>query len=319
MLNYIAQRLVLAALTLLGLTVLVFVLIRVVIPVDTIDVALAASESNADPDHAQRLREEYGLDGPLPVQYLRWLGGVVTGDFGTSFYTRQPVASEIASKITVSAEVGLLALLITVMLAIPIGILSAVMQDSLPDYLLRGGAILFYAIPGFWIATLVLVFGSMWFNWAPSIEYVDFWRDPVKNLQHVYLPVLLLALAPIGNMIRLVRTQVLEVIRQDYVRTARAKGLAPASVYTRHVLRNSLLPIVTTIGLLVPSVVAGTVIFEQIFLLPGMGRYLLEAIQRLDLYVIMGTNLFFGALLILANLAVDMSYGFIDPRVRMAA
>src|SRR5690606_29436042 len=127
-------------------------------------------------------------------------------------------------------------LLITVMLAIPIGILSAVMQDSLPDYLLRGGAILFYAIPGFWIATLVLVFGSMWFNWAPSIEYVDFWRDPVKNLQHVYLPVLLLALAPIGNMIRLVRTQVLEVIRQDYVRTARAKGLAPASVYTRHVL-----------------------------------------------------------------------------------
>lgn len=297
---------------------LIFILIRVVMPVDAIDIALAASESSADPARQQRLREEFGITGPLPLQYGRWLGGVATGNLGTSFFTGRSVAEDIRMKLPVSVEVGMLALSITLIVAIPIGILSAARQDSLSDYIFRGGAILFYAIPGFWIATLVLVFGSLWFGWAPSITYIEPWRDPVGNLKHVYLPVLLLGLGPIGTMTRLVRTQVLEVIRQDYVRTAWAKGLGPRPVYFRHVFRNSLLPIVTVVGLQIPSLLAGTVIFEQIFLLPGMGRYLLESLQRLDLFVIMGTNLFFGVILITSNLLVDISYGVIDPRVRVA-
>src|SRR5581483_2643268 len=160
----------------------------------------------------------------------------------------------------------------------------------------------------FWIATLVLVFGNLWFNFAPNTDYHHLWVDPAANLKQVVLPVILLGLGPMGTMIRLVRTQVLEVVRQDYVRTARAKGLSSQTVYTRHVLRNSLLPIVTVIGLQIPNVIAGTVIFEQIFVLPGVGRYLLDAVQRLDLYVLMATNLFFGSLIVFANLIVDTSY-----------
>ena len=176
----------------------------------------------------------------------------------------------------------------------------------MPDYIARGGAIMFYALPGFWIGTLVLVFGGRWFGWAPPIAYVEPWVDPWGNFKHVITPMLILGLSPIGIQIRLIRTQVLEVMRQDYVRTARAKGLGPRSVYSRHILRNALLPFVTVIGLALPGVVGGTVIFEQIFLVPGVGRYLLESLTRLDLYVVMATNLFFGALLVFANIIVDV-------------
>jgi peptide/nickel transport system permease protein len=221
-------------------------------------------------------------------------------------------------RIPISLELGMGALLISVVFSIPIGLMSAAMQDSLPDYVARGGAILFYALPGFWIATLVLVYGSKWFAWAPEIDYKDPWVDPIGNFKQVIIPMLILGLSPIGVQIRLVRTQVLEVIRQDYVRTARAKGLGTQSIYFRHVLRNALLPFITVLGLALPGVVGGTVIFEQIFVIPGVGRYLLESLNRLDLYVIMATNLFFGGLLVISNIAVDVSYAFIDPRIRLA-
>ncbi len=316
MAKYVAQRLLLSIPTLIGLTLVVFFVLRVVIPIDAVDLKFA-SAGVSDPEKAKELREELGITGPLAVQYLRWAGRLVSGDFGKSFYTGRTVAEELILRVPTSLEVGLGALLITIVIAIPVGILSAVKQDSFADYISRGGAIFFYAIPGFWIATLVLVFSSLWFNWAPPTEYHDLWVDPWANLKQVTLPIVLLGLSPIGTLIRLVRTQVLEIIRQDYVRTARAKGLPSRTVYTRHVLRNSLLPIVTVIGLQVPNLVAGTVIFEQVFVLPGVGRYLLDAVQRLDLFVLMATNLFFGTLIVMANLAVDVSYGFIDPRVRL--
>ena len=314
--KYVAQRLLLSIPTLIGLTLVVFFVLRVVIPIDAVDLKFA-SAGVSDPEKAKELRQELGITGPLAVQYLRWAGRLASGDFGKSFYTGRTVAEELILRVPTSLEVGLGALLITIVIAIPVGILSAVRQDSFADYISRGGAILFYAIPGFWIATLILVFSSLWFNWAPPTEYHDLWVDPWANLKQVALPIVLLGLSPIGTLIRLVRTQVLEIIRQDYVRTARAKGLPSRTVYTRHVLRNSLLPIVTVIGLQVPNLVAGTVIFEQVFVLPGVGRYLLDAVQRLDLFVLMATNLFFGTLIVMANLAVDVSYGFIDPRVRL--
>lgn len=315
--KYIVRRLLLAVPTLIGLTLLIFFVMRVIIPVDVVDIASAVTE-NIDPAREARLRSEFGLDGPLPVQYLRWASKIARGDFGQSFFTGQSVSSEMMRRIPVSLEMGLLSLAITVVIAIPVGMISAVKQDTLPDYLFRGGAILFYAIPGFWLAILVLVFGSILFNWAPSIEYRTLWADPLQNLKHISLPVILLGLHPAGVLIRLVRTQILEVLRQDYVRTARAKGLGTKDLYSRHVLRNALLPIVTVLGLQVPAILSGTVIFETIFLVPGVGRYLIDSLLRLDLWVIMATNLFFGTVLIMSNLIVDISYGFIDPRVRLS-
>jgi peptide/nickel transport system permease protein len=316
--KYVIQRLALGVPTLLGLTVLVFVLIRVLIPVDVVDLASADAEV-VDPELEQRLREEFGIDGSLPEQYLQWLGGIVTGDSGKSFYTGRSVSTELRRRIPVSLELGLGSLFISLVVAIPVGLYSAARQDTLADYLARGGAILFYAIPGFWIATLVLVFGSKWFGWAPPIEYKDLWEDPGANVKQMIAPMVILGLSPIGIQIRLIRTQVLEVIRQDYIRTARAKGVGPRQLYFRHVLRNALLPLVTVIGLALPGIVAGTVIFEQVFVIPGVGRYLLDSLNRLDLFVILGTNLFFGTLLVISNIVVDVSYGFIDPRVRLAS
>ena len=315
--RYVAQRLLLSIPTLVGLTIAVFFVVRVVVPVDSVDLKFAGA-GVADPERAAELRKELGITGPVPLQYVGWATKMLRGDFGKSFYTGRSVTEEMASRLPVSMEVGLGALVITVVMAIPIGILAAVKQDSLADYASRGTAILFYALPGFWVATLVLVFGNLWFDFAPSTDYQSLWVNPLANLAQVAMPVLLLGLAPIGTMTRLVRTQVLEVIRQDYIRTARAKGLSSRVVYTRHVLRNAMLPIVTVIGLQVPNLIAGTVIFEQIFVLPGVGRYLLDAVQRLDLYVLMATNLFFGTLIVMANLAVDVSYALIDPRIRLS-
>jgi len=302
--------------TLLGLTALLFVLLSVVLPVDVIDIAVAESGSGSAAEQA--LREQYGFDGPLVVRYVKWLGAVVSGDLGESFFTGRSVTEELRGRVPVSVELGIGALIITVLCAIPIGMVSAAKQDSAADYLARGGAILFYAVPGFWVATLVLVFGSLWFNWAPATKYQQLWEDPRANVAQLVLPMLILGLQPIGTMVRLVRTQVLEVLRQDYVRTARAKGLSSQNVYFRHVLRNTMIPLVTVIGLQLPRLVAGTVIFETIFVLPGVGRYLLDSLQRLDFYVVLGTNLFFAVLLVVANLVVDISYGFIDPRIRLA-
>ena len=314
--RYVTQRVLMAVPTLVVLTLVIFFVVRVVIPVDSVDLKFAGAGVD-DPQRAQELREELGITGPLPLQYLRWAGKILQGDFGRSFYTGRSVAVELMLRVPVSIEVGLGALFITIVSAIPLGILSAVKQDSTADYATRGSAIFFYAVPGFWLATLVLVFGNRWFGFAPNVEYQQLWHDPWANIKQVALPIVLLGLSPIGTMIRLTRTQVLEVIRQDYVRTARAKGLSSFTIYSRHVLRNSLLPIVTVIGGRIPELVAGTVIFEQIFVLPGVGRYLLDAIQRLDLYVLMATNLFFGALIVFMNLVVDVSYGFIDPRIRL--
>ncbi|MGE0542663.1 MAG: ABC transporter permease [Dehalococcoidia bacterium] len=315
--NYIIQRLALTVPTILGLTVLVFFLLHVVIKTDAVDIMLAEYGS-ADPELAQQLREEFGLGGSMVTQYLRWLGNILTGDLGTSLFTKRSVASELATRMPTSIEIGVGALMLSTIIAIPIGIISAVKQDSLPDYVLRGSAILLDAIPGFWAATLVLVFGSVWFGWAPPLEYRSLWEDPVANLKIMITPMILLGLQPVGRMVRLVRTQVLEIVRQDYVRTATAKGLGWRPLYTRHVLRNALLPVVTVIGLQLPRLIAGTVIFETVFGLPGVGRYLLDAVGRLDYPVILATNLVFGLTLILANLIVDVSYGWIDPRIRFS-
>lgn len=314
--TYILGRIAAAIPTVLGLTLLVFLLLRVALPTDAAEL-VASDRGQGDPRLTEQLREDMGLSGSMPAQYAGWLWDIARGDLGTSFYTGRSVRSELARRVPTSLELGLGALLITIVVGIPIGILSAVRQDSSIDYLVRGTAILAYAVPGFWAATLVLVYGSRYFGWAPPIDYQPIWEDPVANLKQMFAPMLLLSLQPTGRMARLVRTQVLEVLRDDYVRTARAKGLRPIPIYGRHVLRNAMIPIVTVIGLQVPGLLAGSVVFEQIFVLPGVGAYLLTAVSTLDYQVVLATNLLFGVILVTANIVVDASYGFIDPRIRL--
>jgi len=317
MAQYAIQRVALMIPTLLGLTLVIFFALRVLVPTDAVD--LAYDEPGIpDPERMQQLREEYNLAGPLPLQYLRWLAGVARGDLGKSFSSGRPVTEELFRRVPTSLQLGMGALIITMVIAIPVGLVSAARQDTWIDYLARGSAIFFYAVPHFWIAIMVVLWASIWFGWAPSTQYRSFMEDPVQNLKHIWLPVVILGLNATGTMIRLTRTQVLEVVKADYVRTARAKGLTSNAIYSRHVLRNSLLPIITIVGLQVPNIVAGTVIFEQIFLVPGVGRYLLQALQRLDIYVILGVNLFLGLVLVFSNLIVDIIYGIVDPRIRLS-
>lgn len=313
--TYVIHRVALAIPTLLALTALIFFALRVMVPIDAFEAAYAGT--TADPVRIQELREEHGLAGPLPLQYLGWLGGTVRGDLGRSFFSDRSVTEELMMRVPTSLELGLGALVLTIVVAIPIGMLSAARQDTWLDYLARGTGIFLYAVPSFWVAIMIVVFASVFLNWAPSLQYRTLWDDPVANLKHIWLPMLILGLNSTGSMIRLTRTQVLEVMNQDYVRTARAKGLSTRDIYFRHILRNSLLPIVTVIGLQLRNIVAGTIIFEQIFLVPGVGRYLLQSLQRLDIYVVLGTNLFFGSVLIISNLVVDLTYGLIDPRIRV--
>jgi len=311
--RYLARRLALLLPTLLGVSIVVFVLVRL-LPGDATTLMLQDAKSTAADEAA--LRHQLGLDQPLAVQYVRWLSTLAHGDLGTSFKSHNPVRDELAGRIPVTAELGVLALLISAGLAIPIGVLSAVRQDSWPDYVARSTAIGLLAIPGFWLGTLVVTLPSVWWQWTPPLRYTRLLDDPPKNLAQVIVPALILGLGLSGGLMRLIRTQMLEVLRQDFVRTASAKGLAEHAVVVRHALKNAFIPALTVLGLQVSLLVSGTVVLESIFVLPGMGRYLLEAVQARDYPAIQALNLLFAVAIILANLLVDLLYGWLDPRVR---
>jgi peptide/nickel transport system permease protein len=262
------------------------------------------------------LREQYGLTASLPVQYLRWLGQILRGDLGRSLFNGRPVAQEIRDRLPVSFELGLVGLLSGLLFSVPMGVLSAVRQDRWPDYVLRGLAILLNAMPGFWLAILIITFGSLWFQWAPPLDFAYLHDDPIRHVKIMLLPALLIGLTPSAGLVRIVRTQMLEVLRQDYIRTAHAKGLDGRAVVLRHGLRNALIPVVTVVGLSLPGLIAGTALFESIFTLPGMGQYLVSSVGNLDYPVIQSTNLIFATLIVTANLLVDLSYTVLDPRIR---
>jgi peptide/nickel transport system permease protein len=218
--------------------------------------------------------------------------------------------------VPVSFELGVWGQTSAILASVPLGVWAALRQDQAPDYFFRSLAILLNAVPGFWIAVLVITFGSIWFNWAPPITFKYITEDPIGHVKIMMLPALIIGLTPSGGLLRLVRTQMLEVLRQDYIRTAHAKGLSQTTVLYKHALRNALIPVVTVIGVGLPNIIAGTVIFEQIFIIPGMGRYLVDAVNNLDYPVIQGLNLVFAGLLMFSVLLVDVSYAFLDPRIR---
>ena len=318
MARYVTQRLLLAALTIWLVSIIVFTLLRVVVPIfygDAVDV-IAAEYSHSDPARAAALREEYGLSGNLVVSYLEWAGNMARGNLGESLFNGRPITQEMHDRLPVSVELGIIGLLSGLLFSVPLGVAAAVAQDRWPDYFLRTFAILLNSLPGFWLAILIITFGNKWFNWAPPLNFAYLTEDPVAHIKIMLLPALLIGLTPSAGLVRLVRTQMLEVLRQDYIRTAHAKGLSDRTVIIRHALRNSLIPVVTVVGLTLPTLIAGTAIFESIFTLPGMGRYLVSSVSSLDYPVIMGSVFVFSVIIVLANLAVDLSYTVLDPRIR---
>lgn len=317
--RYVTQRLLLAGLTLVLVSMIVFTLLRVIVPLfygDAVDV-IAAEYGGTDPELVKQLKKDYGLSDALIPQYVGWVGSIVRGDLGESLFNGRPVTQEIIDRIPVSLELGLVGLISSVIMSVPLGVAAAVAQNRWPDYFLRTSAILIDSIPGFWLAIMIITFGSIWFNWAPPLRFAYIQDDPIAHIKIMALPALLIGLTPSGALIRLVRTQMLEVMRQDYIRTAHAKGLTGRAVIMSHALRNALLPVVTVIGLSLPGLIAGTAIFEAIFSLPGMGLYLVSSVSNLDYPVIMATVFIFSVLIVLSNLLVDISYTIIDPRVRL--
>jgi len=309
---YIVRRLLLVIPTLIGVSVIVFSLVRL-LPGDAVAML---QQDYAYASDADELRARLGLDRPVQTQYFDWLGNVAHGNLGTSLRSNQPVTAEILNRLPVTAELGFMAIVIGLLIAIPVGVISAVRQDTRTDYLARGTAIAMLAIPGFWLGTLVITMPSIWWQWAPPLRYTRLWDDPGKNLGQMILPAIILGIALSGTVMRLTRAQMLEVLRQDYVRTAAAKGLDELAVVVRHALRNAFIPVLTLLGLEVAIIVGGAVVIENVFALPGMGRYLLEGIQYRDYPVIQAVNLIFATVIVLANLSVDLLYGWFDPRVR---
>jgi peptide/nickel transport system permease protein len=311
--RYLVRRLLLLAPTLLGVTLVVFVLVRL-LPGDAASLQLQDAKSTAADEAA--LRAQFGLDKPIYLQYLDWLTTLLHGDLGHSFRSHAPIAQELSSRIPVTAELGVTALVIAALVATTVGVISAVKQDTWLDYTARSTAIGLLAIPGFWLGTLVVTLPSVWWHWTPPLRYVRLTEDPLKNLTIIAIPALILGLGLSGGLMRLVRTQMLEVLRQDFIRTASAKGLAEHAVVVRHALKNAFIPALTVMGLQVGLLVSGTVVLESIFVLPGMGRYLLEAVQSRDYPAVQALNLLFAAVIIVTNLVVDLLYGWLDPRVR---
>lgn len=313
--RYIVRRLMLSIPTIIGVALIIFFVLRLT-PGDVADLLLAETPAQFDPVAEQRIREDLGLTGSPVVQFVRWTGNALRGEFGKSYYTQYSVSDNLRQRIPVSMELGLLAMAISVIVGIPVGVIAALRQDSVADYLTRGGVVLFLAMPSFWTAIIVLQLGRVWFQWAPPFRYEDLWVDPVQNLYIMATPALILGINLAAIQARFTRAQLLEVLRQDYIRTARAKGLSGGTVIVKHALRNSLIPVLTVIGLQLAGVVTGTIILEQIFLIPGIGRYLITAATRADYPIVQAVTLLLAVVVISVNLVIDISYGFLDPRVR---
>jgi peptide/nickel transport system permease protein len=312
---YVARRLLALVPTLFFASVIVFVTVRM-IPGDVIDLMLSQNDVSAGKHSREQLIAALGLDRPMWEQYLRWIGAALRGDFGKSLWQNAPVGEFLSARLPVTFELGLLALIVALTVALPIGIYSAIRQDTAGDYLFRSLSFLMLAVPAFWTGTMVMVLPSIWWGWSPEIKYVHFTDDPLQNLKQMMIPAIILGTALSAITMRLTRTQMLEVLRQDYIRTAWAKGLPERTVIVRHALRNALIPVVTLVGLQAPLLIGGAVIVEQIFVIPGMGMLLLDAVNQRDYPIITGVFLIVGVAVMVINLLVDLSYGLLDPKVR---
>ncbi len=310
--RYIIRRLLLTIPVILLITLLVAALMRLV-PGDPATLALGQSATEED---RAAFRRAYHLDDPILIQYARWWGDVLRGDLGRSVVQRTDVTSELRARLPSTLEILLLAVFFTVLIGVPLGILSAIARNSPLDYGMRLLSIGGLSIPSFWLGTLALMMPAIWWDYLPPIGKVSFFDDPKQNLEQYLVPSLVLAIGGSAGLMRLTRSAVLEVLRNDYVRTAYAKGLRQRIVVIRHVLKNALIPVVTVIGLQVAALIGGGVIIETIFNLPGVGLLFIASITARDYPVIQGLVLFFAVFFLLINLVTDLSYALLDPRIR---
>jgi len=308
---YILRRLLVAIPSLLIASLIVFTLPRL-IPGDVVQLML---EEKAYGKDLEDLRAKLGLNRPIYVQYFDWMGSLARGQFGESLWTRQPVLSELARRLPVSATLGAMATIVAILIGVPIGVVAATRQDGVLDFFARSAAILGLSIPGFVLAILATLLPAIWWGWTPP-GFVEFAKDPARHLAQFILPALILGVASAAGIMRLTRGMLLEVLRQDYVRTAWAKGLRERVVVLKHALKNALIPVVTVLGLQVAGIAGGAVIIEWIFGIPGMGQFLVDAIVQRDYPVIQGINLVIVTIIVLMNLTVDLVYAVLDPRIR---
>ena len=324
---YALRRILLIPPTLLLVTILVFLSIRFV-PGDVIDMMVAQMSTSGavagiDVDF---LRHSMGLDVPIPLQYGRWLGGapqesgefkgLLEGDLGESLWKNRPVRDLLFERLPISLELGFIGLITALLASIPIGVYSAIRQDTMGDYVGRTFSILFISVPSFWIGTMVMVYPAIWWGWSPSMEYIPITEDFIGNLVQFLIPGFIMGLVMSGTLMRMTRTMMLEGLRQDYIRTAWAKGLRERTVIIRHALKNALIPVVTIVGVMVPMLIGGTVVIEQIFVLPGVGLLMFEALTYRDYPMISGINVFIASIVLVVNVIVDLSYAWLDPRVQ---
>jgi peptide/nickel transport system permease protein len=293
-------------------SLIVFTLPRL-IPGDVVQLML---EEKAYAKDIQELRVKLGLDRPMHVQYFEWLGRVATGDLGESLWTRRPVSEELGRRLPVTLTLGLFATVSAVVIALPIGVISAIRQDTAKDYAARTVAILGLSVPGFWLATLVIVLPAIWWGWRPVTGFTEFGPDPLAYLGQFLIPGVILGIAASATIMRLTRGMLLEVLRHDYVRTAWAKGLPERVIVLKHSLKNAVIPVITVLGIQIAQIIGGTVIIETIFGFPGMGRFLFDAIIQRDYPVIQGVNLVVVTAIVVINLTVDALYATLDPRIR---
>ena len=313
---YIIRRLLLVIPTLFILTILVFLSVRF-IPGDVIDVIVSRMMYDVGYIDREALEHKLGLDVPVYVQYGRWTGGILLhGTLGESLLGGWAVEERIIGRLPVTVELGVLAIVIGLAIALPVGIYSAIRQDTVADYAGRSIAIIGLATPNFWLALMVMIYPAIWWGWSPPMELIPFAEDPLGNLGMFIIPSLILGTASAAATMRMTRTMMLEVLRQDYIRTAWSKGLNERLVVTRHAVKNALIPVVTLIGLQLPILVGGAVIMENIFNLPGIGSLLLTALSDRDYPVVSGVNLFFATMVVGINLMIDLIYPYLDPRVR---
>jgi len=320
--TYILRRVVLGIPTIFAVAILVFFLVRAT-PGDIASQILAESQGANDPEFAQRIREDLGLTGSVFTQLGRYLGDIVQLDFGESYGGARSVMEDIGNRFPASFEFAVITILVGVIVGIPVGIVAALRQDTWIDYVLRGGTVLILAIPSFFLALWLIIFGINQFglnwgflDWTPQAKYFEIWDQPLKNLKMIGIPATILGINLAAIYARYVRTTMLEVMRQDYIRTAYAKGLHERGVILRHALKNALIPVVTVVGLTLAGVITGVVVLELIFGIPGLGRLFIQAALRRDYPIVQGVVILASVIVIVTNLLVDLSYGLLDPRVR---
>ncbi len=293
-----------------------FFMIRI-IPGDIVDLMIGP-ELYVGAEYRAELRAKYGLDQPVYVQYSNWVGQIVQGNFGMSLRNNEPVLGTIFRRLPLTAELAVLSVLLSALVAVPLGVISAVKRNSATDFVVRLIAMVGLSMPNFWLAAMLLLVTGVVFHWQPGLLLVPPWVDPWSNLQQMAMPVIALSLALMAIVMRMTRSSLLEVLRQEYIQTARAKGLVTSAIMIRHALKNAFIPVVTVLGVQLGALLGGTVVIEVIFGLPGVGRLVIDAISARDYPMLQGTVLFIATIFALVNLLVDVAYAYLDPRIRYA-